>query len=110
MTTTQLPKKVKEALFKLQKAGLITVESYRYEHRKYFRCIDFRSKYKDNTWNIKALTQYEGQVYIICPYCNQIHLHGDTEGHRLSHCIDQDKVNMISGYKPKKNVGYKIEL
>ena len=28
----------------------------------------------------------EGDVCIVCPYCNETHDHGDDAGHRSSHC------------------------
>jgi uncharacterized radical SAM superfamily protein len=26
------------------------------------------------------------QCYIVCPYCGEIHMHGNMDGHRVSHC------------------------
>ena len=44
----------------------------------------------------------DGQFVITCPYCNGPHWHGLSEGHRISHCID----NVNPGYiiRRKQNV------
>lgn len=56
-----------------------------------------------DNWSIQKKIQYEnldGKNYAVlmkkigenktfsCPFCNNTHLHGEGEGHRLSHCSD----------------------
>lgn len=42
-------------------------------------------------------------IYIVCPFCFEIHRHGSCEGHKLAHCNPQvlDK-SKIEGYIIKK--------
>jgi len=35
-------------------------------------------------------------VYIVCPHCGEIHIHGAQPGHRLSHC---NGINDNNGYE-----------
>jgi len=55
---------------------------------------DPRSFQIDGIWHIYPIATSRRQVYIICPYCGEIHRHGrDTdiytdiyEGYRVPHC------------------------
>ena len=31
-----------------------------------------------------------GQVVVQCPWCTETHLHGEGDGHRVSHCTTKD--------------------
>ena len=49
----------------------------------------------DGYWQVYPIGFNESQVYIVCPHCGEIHLHGrgekpnyQYEGHRTSHCIE----------------------
>ena len=65
-----------------------------YNHRVKL-AIDGRS-FKDDEgyWHVYPIGFSDCQVYIICPHCGEIHMHGkhgktigDYEGWRVAHCI-----------------------
>lgn len=33
-----------------------------------------------------AVTKTGKSVHIVCPYCGNIHVHGNAPGHRIGHC------------------------
>lgn len=43
-------------------------------------------------WHVYPVALDKTHVYIVCPYCGYIHIHGagggDYEGHRTAHCND----------------------
>ena len=51
---------------------------------------DSRSIFTDGIWKVKPIAFYNKQVYIVCPLCGNIHVHGgvpnDYEGRRVAHC------------------------
>ena len=51
---------------------------------------DLRSWEDKECWHVYPIALTDNQVMIICPYCGQIHYHGNNnghyEGHRVSHC------------------------
>lgn len=58
-------------------------------------------------WHVHPIALDKAHVFIVCPYCGHIHLHGagggDYEGHRVEHC---------NGHSHLKDValeGYYIE-
>jgi len=55
----------------------------------------------DGYWQVFPIGFNESQVYIVCPHCGEVHLHGrgkkpdyHYEGHRAPHCVD----NKNNGY------------
>lgn len=51
---------------------------------------DGRSFERDGRWIIQPIAISESFVYIVCPFCHEIHLHGNDggayEGVRVTHC------------------------
>lgn len=65
------------------------IETYRDPQDKRRKlAIDHRSYQKDGMWYVHPISVSAGgaSIDIICPYCGQIHRHGNAEGHRISHC------------------------
>lgn len=64
--------------------------------------IDPRSFKVDGRWQVYPIAVTRKQVYIVCPWCKGIHVHGgsadDCAGGRTSHC----------DVKPYENDGYDI--
>jgi len=52
---------------------------------------------KEGYWEIFPIGFSTGQVYIVCPHCGEIHVHGrnghDYKGHRASHCVNKRNTN-----------------
>ena len=54
-------------------------------------------------WHVYPVALDKTHVYIVCPYCGHIHLHGagggDYEGHRIAHCNSRSHIKGdITGY------------
>ena len=53
---------------------------------------DPRSHFNGEFWEVYPLATTPTNVYIVCPYCKMIHIHGnkagDYEGFRRPHCKD----------------------
>ena len=54
-------------------------------------------------WHVYPVALDKTHVYIVCPYCGHIHLHGagggDFEGHRIAHCNSHSHIKGdITGY------------
>ena len=53
---------------------------------------DPRSHFNGEFWEVYPLATTPTNVYIVCPYCKMIHIHGnrvgDYEGFRCPHCKD----------------------
>ncbi len=53
-------------------------------------------------WNVYPIAIDRHHVYIVCPWCREIHNHGndngDYEGHRVSHCSEECEDHDHSGY------------
>lgn len=54
-------------------------------------------------WHVYPVAQDKTRVYIVCPYCGRIHIHGagggDYEGHRVEHCNGYSHIRgIVSGY------------
>ena len=78
-------------LFPLDRLELLPAERKRKTH-----AVDHRSFIdSDGYWNIYPIAIDSFYVYIVCPYCQQIHIHGNDKGHyegpRCSHCFTQAK-------------------
>jgi len=78
---------------------LSTLKTYHLPHNKRINLIrDNRSFLNsEGYWSVFPLGFSESQVYIVCPYCGEIHSHGrgekpayHYEGHRVSHCVDNN--------------------
>lgn len=65
---------------------------------------DSRSYEKDGKWYVFPIAITPKQVYIVCPFCGQIHLHGYTpdkngnSGFRRSHCKTPSSTSTGSTY------------
>jgi len=56
----------------------------------------------DGYWRVYPIGFNESQVYIVCPHCGEIHMHGrgrkpeyQYEGHRARHCVDHENNGYI---------------
>ena len=53
---------------------------------------DHRNRFNGEYWELSPIATSPKHVYIVCPYCKMIHLHGnkagDYEGFRRPHCKD----------------------
>jgi len=56
----------------------------------------------DGYWHVYPIGFNKSQVYVVCPHCGKIHLHGrgegpdyEYEGHRARHCSDNDNNGYI---------------
>ena len=51
---------------------------------------DPRSRFNGEFWEVYPIATTPTQVYIVCPFCKTIHVHGnvagDYEGYREPHC------------------------
>ncbi len=65
---------------------------------------DSRSFQEEGMWHVYPIALTNSQVYIVCPYCGEVHVHGNSEGcyegHRTAHCFKQQE---------ETNTGYFIE-
>lgn len=54
---------------------------------------DPRSVEFDGKWHIQPIALSDKHVYIVCPYCHEIHSHGNAgglyEGVRVPHCANR---------------------
>ena len=74
-----------------------SLEEYRSPSNKSIRlCRDKRSFLdNDGYWNVYPVAFNKAQVYVVCPHCGEIHLHGKGqepdfkyEGHRACQCLN----------------------
>lgn len=70
---------------------LDSLEKYHPDNNKLIVLVrDSRSYQKDGYWHIYPIALSRSQVYIVCPYCGEIHAHGNDkggyEGFRVPHC------------------------
>lgn len=66
----------------------------------------------DESWHVYPVALTIKGVYIVCPYCGQIHVHGVNPGghyagHRLDHCDNTKRFEVHPHIKPKHG-GYFI--
>jgi ribosomal protein L32 len=51
---------------------------------------DGRSYFDGGCWHMYPIALSDVHVYVVCPYCGEIHLHGnitgDYDGNRVQHC------------------------
>ena len=73
-----------------------SLEEYRAPSNKSIRlCKDKRSFLDDKGyWNVYPIAFSSIEVFVVCPHCGEIHLHGrgqepefKYEGHRVSQCL-----------------------
>ena len=57
--------------------------------------VDSRSFVEDGFWQVYPIGIDRYHVYIVCPWCKSIHIHGNDNGHyaghRVEHCGDRYK-------------------
>lgn len=67
---------------------------------------DNRSVVVNGRWRIQPIAVSDNSVYIVCPFCNEIHSHGNAsgffEGVRVPHCNDPHIVENYEIIKPGK--------
>ena len=55
---------------------------------------DVRSELIDGIWNVHPIMMNDKIIYIVCPYCGEVHSHGAGSGSytgtRVIHCKDED--------------------
>lgn len=53
-------------------------------------------------WNVFPIAIDQHHVYIVCPWCREVHTHGnhngEYEGHRASHCAKPGEDRKHPGY------------
>lgn len=83
---------------------LKTLEIYHAKANKNVKlCFDKRSYVgEDGFWHVYPIGYKWNQIFIVCPYCGEIHVHGYGEGHRGEHCVEHEVDGM-----PK--IGYFID-
>ena len=69
------------------------IETYTKNHKKLTR--DKRSYQKDGMWYLQPIGESGNSVDIICPYCGEIHRHGNAPGHRISHCLSSNNPGYV---------------
>lgn len=77
-------------LFPLEQLELLPAD----KKRKIF-AVDHRSFVDaEGYWNVYPIAIDNYHVYIVCPWCQKVHIHGNDrgcyEGHRASHCWNDD--------------------
>lgn len=54
--------------------------------------IDPETVEQDGVFKVSPLVFTDNQMYVVCPFCGQIHVHGGGDGHysgsRTAHCKD----------------------
>ena len=68
-------------------------------HRQPMVVEDSRSKlWDDGYWRVQPIGYSWNRisVFIVCPHCKNIHIHGNSNGHRGTHC--DPHVNRNNGY------------
>jgi hypothetical protein len=72
------------------------LEEYRSPGKKSIRLCKDKRSFVDNDgyWNVYPIAFNPAQVYVVCPHCGEIHMHGrgqepefKYEGHRVTQCI-----------------------
>ena len=66
-------------------------------------CRDKRSFLDDKGyWNVYPIAFNPAQVFVVCPHCGEIHIHGQGqepefkyEGHRATQCLDANNNGYI---------------
>ena len=57
------------------------------------QAIDPRSFMENGYWKVYPIGLDSHHVYIVCPWCKSIHIHGNRDGcyagHRAEHCSDR---------------------
>lgn len=57
-------------------------------------------------WNVYPIAIDQHYVYMVCPWCGEVHTHGnnngDYEGHRVAHCFKEGEDHKHSGYVIQK--------
>lgn len=55
--------------------------------------VDPRSQKIDGVWKVTPIAWTNSQIYVVCPFCGKIHVHGagggKYTGSRLAHCTDE---------------------
>lgn len=74
-------------LFPLDRLRLLPANKKRKAH-----AVDYRSFLdSEGHWNIYPIAIDNYHVYIVCPFCQKIHIHGNNKGHyegpRCPHCF-----------------------
>ncbi len=67
------------------------LEIYHPDNNKVIKLVRDKRSYLDRgRWHIYPIAVTDTQAYIVCPYCGEIHLHGnekgDYSGDREAHC------------------------
>lgn len=94
MRFSEFKKEVKQKRVKVT-IPLTDLEQYHPANDKRVILVkDPRSYQTDGKWNIYPIRINSDHVYIVCPYCGEIHVHGNSkgcyEGWRCPHCKDGD--------------------
>lgn len=61
---------------------------------------------EESVYEVYPIAIYNDQVYVVCPYCKEIHIHGYTggsiPGYRSPFCISTDNSNKRGSYYIKE--------
>jgi len=83
---------------------LNSLEIYHPSHNKRINLVRDNRSFLNNDgyWQVYPIGFSESQVYIVCPHCGEIHLHGlgekpnyRYEGHKVSHCNEHKNKGYI---------------
>lgn len=81
-----------EVIYPLDKLDLLPLQE-----RIKRQAIDPRSFKMNGRWQVYPIAATKKQVYIVCPWCKGIHVHGgsadDCAGGRTSHCDANPHIN-----------------
>lgn len=70
------------------------IETYKQGRRTLYR--DKRSYEKDGMWYVHPVGEsVTNSIYIVCPYCGELHSHGKASGHRVSHCKNDNNPGYV---------------
>ena len=92
----------------LKKVDLVVdingLEEYRSPCNKSVRLCKDRRSFLDNEgfWNVYPVAFNSAQVFVVCPHCGEIHMHGRGQepeyryqGHRATQCVSPNNKGYI---------------
>lgn len=107
MRFSEFKKRIKSPWWRMnQGALLVNLESLTvFTRDRNIRLVQDRRSFYDSIegfWHIYPIATDRAHVYIVCPYCGEIHIHGsgggNYEGHRVEHCKDPHIKEIANGY------------
>lgn len=93
-------KEFKKRVFQSESGHVIieldSLEKYHPDNNKLIKLFrDNRSYQEGGVWYVYPIALTNSQVFVVCPYCGEIHAHGNSngyyEGSRVPHCNNPGK-------------------